>query len=40
MGKKIFALVKVIETKARELGATKVVTAHHLDDEVQTIFIN
>ncbi|MCW3134117.1 MAG: TIGR00269 family protein [Methanophagales archaeon] len=31
---------KVIETKAKELGATKVVTAHNLDDEVQTILIN
>ena len=32
--------MKVIETKARELGATKVITAHNLDDEVQTILIN
>lgn len=31
---------KVIETKAKELGATKVATAHNLDDEVQTILIN
>ncbi len=31
---------KIIETRAKELGATKVVTAHNLDDEVQTILIN
>jgi len=31
---------KLIEKKAKELGATKVATAHNLDDEVQTILIN
>jgi uncharacterized protein (TIGR00269 family) len=31
---------KVVERKAKELGATKVATAHNLDDEVQTIVIN
>jgi uncharacterized protein (TIGR00269 family) len=31
---------KLIDAKARELGATKVATAHNLDDEVQTILIN
>jgi len=31
---------KVIDTKARELGTTKVATAHNLDDEVQTVLIN
>ncbi|MCW3130586.1 MAG: TIGR00269 family protein [Methanophagales archaeon] len=31
---------KVIDRKAKELGATKVATAHNLDDEVQTILIN
>ncbi len=31
---------RVIERKARELGATKVITAHNLDDVVQTIMIN
>jgi uncharacterized protein (TIGR00269 family) len=31
---------KLIERKAKELGATKVATAHNLDDEVQTILIN
>ena len=31
---------KLIDRKAKELGATKVATAHNLDDEVQTIMIN
>ncbi len=31
---------RVIERKAHELGATKVITAHNLDDVVQTIMIN
>ena len=31
---------KLIDKKARELGATKVATAHNLDDEVQSIMIN
>lgn len=31
---------KLVERKAKELGATKVATAHNLDDEVQTILIN
>ena len=31
---------KVIDRKAKDLGATKVATAHNLDDEVQTILIN
>ena len=31
---------KLIERTAKELGATKVATAHNLDDEVQTILIN
>ena len=31
---------KLIDRKAKELGATKVATAHNLDDEVQTILIN
>ncbi len=31
---------KLIDRKARELGATKVATAHNLDDEVQTVLIN
>jgi len=31
---------KIVERKAKELGATKVATAHNLDDEVQTILIN
>ena len=31
---------KIIDTKAKELGATKVATAHNLDDEGQTILIN
>ncbi len=31
---------RVIERKARELNATTVITAHNLDDEVQTIMIN
>lgn len=31
---------RIVESKARELGVTKVATAHNLDDEVQTILIN
>jgi uncharacterized protein (TIGR00269 family) len=31
---------RIIDRKAKELGATKVATAHNLDDEVQTILIN
>jgi len=31
---------RVIERKAKELGITKVFTAHNLDDEVQTIMLN
>ncbi|RZN44217.1 MAG: TIGR00269 family protein [Methanophagales archaeon ANME-1-THS] len=31
---------RIVERKARELGVTKVATAHNLDDEVQTILIN
>jgi uncharacterized protein (TIGR00269 family) len=31
---------KLMNKKAKELGATKVATAHNLDDEVQTILIN
>ncbi|MBN1763557.1 MAG: TIGR00269 family protein [Methanomicrobia archaeon] len=31
---------KLMDKKAKELGATKVATAHNLDDEVQTIMIN
>jgi uncharacterized protein (TIGR00269 family) len=31
---------KILERKAKELGAAKVATAHNLDDEVQTIVIN
>ena len=31
---------RLLDIKARELGATKVATAHNLDDEVQTILIN
>ena len=31
---------KLIDVKAKEFGATKVATAHNLDDEVQTILIN
>ncbi|MBA5942559.1 MAG: TIGR00269 family protein, partial [Methanophagales archaeon] len=31
---------QLIAEKAMELGATKVATAHNLDDEVQTILIN
>jgi uncharacterized protein (TIGR00269 family) len=31
---------KLLDRKAKELGATKVATAHNLDDEVQTIMIN
>ena len=31
---------KILDRKARELGATKVATAHNLDDEVQSIQIN
>jgi uncharacterized protein (TIGR00269 family) len=31
---------KLIDRTAKELGATKVATAHNLDDEVQTILIN
>lgn len=31
---------KILDRKAKEFGATKVVTAHNLDDEVQTILIN
>ncbi|MGC9443776.1 MAG: TIGR00269 family protein [Candidatus Methanospirareceae archaeon] len=31
---------KLIDRKAKELGATKMATAHNLDDEVQTIMIN
>lgn len=31
---------KLIDRKAKELDATKVATAHNLDDEVQTISIN
>ena len=31
---------RILDVKAKELGATKVVTAHNLDDEVQTILIN
>jgi uncharacterized protein (TIGR00269 family) len=31
---------KIIERKARELGATKVATGHNLDDESQSILIN
>jgi uncharacterized protein (TIGR00269 family) len=31
---------KLMNKKAEELGATKVATAHNLDDEVQTILIN
>ncbi len=31
---------KILDKKARELGATKVATAHNLDDEVQSIQIN
>lgn len=31
---------RLLEEKARELGATKVATAHNLDDEAQTILIN
>ena len=31
---------KLIEKKARELGATKVAVAHNLDDEAQTIMLN
>ncbi|MBR9679889.1 MAG: TIGR00269 family protein [Candidatus Altiarchaeota archaeon] len=30
----------LINKKARELGATKVLFAHNLDDEVQTLFMN
>jgi len=31
---------KIVNKVAKELGATKVATAHTLDDEVQTIFLN
>jgi uncharacterized protein (TIGR00269 family) len=31
---------KLLDRKAKQLGATKVATAHNLDDEVQTIMIN
>jgi uncharacterized protein (TIGR00269 family) len=31
---------RLVERKAKELGVTKVATAHNLDDEVQTILIN
>jgi len=31
---------RILDLKAKELGATKVATAHNLDDEVQTILIN
>lgn len=31
---------KLIDRKAKALGATKVATAHNLDDEVQTVLIN
>ncbi|HDS44661.1 MAG TPA: TIGR00269 family protein [Methanomicrobia archaeon] len=31
---------KLLDRKAKELGATKMATAHNLDDEVQTIMIN
>lgn len=31
---------KVLERAAKELGVTKVATAHNLDDEVQTVLIN
>jgi len=31
---------RILDVKAKEMGATKVVTAHNLDDEVQTIQIN
>ncbi len=31
---------RILDEKARELGATKVATAHNLDDEVQSIVIN
>ncbi|HDN68752.1 MAG: TIGR00269 family protein [Candidatus Methanophagaceae archaeon] len=31
---------RILETKARELEATKVATAHNLDDEAQTVLIN
>lgn len=31
---------KMLDKKARELGATKVATAHNLDDEVQSIQLN
>src|SRR3989344_3142140 len=30
----------LLNTKARELGATKLVTGHNLDDEAQTIIMN
>jgi uncharacterized protein (TIGR00269 family) len=31
---------RIVDRKAKELGVTKVATAHNLDDEVQTILIN
>jgi uncharacterized protein (TIGR00269 family) len=31
---------RIVDKKAKELGVTKVATAHNLDDEVQTILIN
>jgi len=31
---------KILNVKAKELGVTKIATAHNLDDEVQTIFMN
>ncbi len=31
---------RIINVYAREVGATKTVTAHNLDDEVQTLFMN
>ena len=30
----------VLNKKSRELGATKVVTGHNMDDEIQSVFIN
>ena len=30
----------ILNKKSRELGATKVVTGHNLDDEIQSVFIN
>lgn len=31
---------KILNVRGRELGVTKIATAHNLDDEVQTIFMN